>query len=91
MNEFGIPSFIEEPSQSELEEELSIILNEDTPPRKTYRTGADSDVERELDEILNETDDTKKTKDSSRELEDMLDGKLLYLPGPSGSLIQTYF
>ena len=79
MNELGVPSFVEEPSQSELEEELSIILNEDTPPRKNHKTGVDSDIERELDEILNDTDDIKMTTDSSRELEDMFDGKYIII------------
>ncbi|XP_045190539.2 charged multivesicular body protein 7-like [Mercenaria mercenaria] len=85
MAELGTTSFIDEPSQSELEDELSIILSENTPPKKSFKTGGvDSDIERELDEILNETDEDSNIMNSSKGLEEMLDD--LQLPDvPSSS------
>lgn len=56
MSELNTTGFIDEPSQSELEEELSDILSQNTPTRKsTARSGDDSDIERELNEILNDS------------------------------------
>lgn len=70
-------TFIDEPSQSELEEELTAIL-EDTAPRRLQPAMSDNpedeELERELQRVLDLSADS--TKDSSS-INDLLNGRPL--------------
>lgn len=97
--ELNTTTFIDEPSQEELEEELSEILNESAKEREPAKptkvtrvvSKEDVDLEKELQDILNESGESGKIPDNSmRGLEEMLDDlQLPDVPSHSPGSVKT--